>query len=148
MPTPEKLVLSPGLGMLCRLALSSSEVREWLREKGTAANLDPQGGLLDQIARAEYADGDPAAVTRFLSTLGEVEERAFSGLDLTRSIADPLPRAMETWAGLEAQKLLQEVEGLKNRLAQPGLSAEERMKMQKVILDLKIRVADVSRPFQ
>jgi hypothetical protein len=61
---------------------------------------------------------------------------------------DPLPRAMETWAGLEAQKLLQEVEGLKNRLAQPGLSAEERMKMQKVILDLKIRVADVSRPFQ
>ncbi|MEI6492590.1 MAG: DNA primase [Verrucomicrobiota bacterium] len=147
-PTSEKLVLSPGMAMLCRLALISLEVREWLREKGSAAILDPQGSLLDRIARAEYTDGDPVAVTRFLSTLGEVEERAFSGLDLTRSIADPLPRAMETWSGLEAQKLLQEVEGMKNRLAQPGLSAEERMKIQKLILDLKIRVADVSRPFQ
>lgn len=147
-PVPEMLLLSPGIRMLCHLALISSDVRAWLCEKGSAESLDPQGGLLDQIARAEYADGDPVAVTRFLSLLGEVEERAFSGLDLTRPIPDPLPRAMETWAGLEVQKWLQEVEGLKNRLAQPGLSAEERRKIQKLILDLKIRVADVSRPFQ
>ena len=147
-PTPEKLALPPGIGMLCRLALISSEVREWLRQKGSAQELDPQGGLLDKIACADYEDGDPVAVTRFLSTLGGAEERAFSGLDLSRSIADPLPRAMETWGGLEAQKWLQEVEGLKNRLAQPGLSTGERMKIQKLILDLKIRVADVSRPFQ
>lgn len=144
----EKLTLSPGMGMLCHLALVSSDVRKWLREKGSAAGLDPLGSLLDRMARAEYADGDPVAVTRFLGTLGGAEERTFSGLDLTRPIADPLPKAMETWAGLEAQKWLQEVEGLKNRLAQPGLSAEERMKIQKLILDLKIRVADVSRPFQ
>lgn len=144
----EKLDLSPGMGMLCRLALISSEVRGWLRKKGSAAGLDPNGGLLDKISKAEYGDGDQVAVTRFLGTLGGLEERAFSGLDLTRSTADPLPRAMETWAGLEAQKLLQEVEGLKNRLAQPGLSMEERLKIQKLILDLKIRVADGSRPFQ
>ena len=147
-PVAQKLALSPGMGMLCRLALISSEVRGWLRQKGSAQGLDPQGGLLDMIALAEYEDGDPVAVTRFLSTLGGLEERAFSGLDLSRSIADPLPRAMETWGGLEAQKWLQEVEGLKNRLAQPGLPADERMKIQKLILDLKIRVADVSRPFQ
>ena len=72
----------------------------------------------------------------------------FSGLDLTRTLADPLPKAVETWAGLEAQKWLQEVEGLKNKLARPGLSGDERMKIQKLILDLKIRVEDVSRPFQ
>ena len=145
---PENLALSPGMRMLCHLALISLDVREWLREKGSAADLDPHGGLLDVIARADYADGDPVAVTRFLSTLGGAEERAFSGLDLTRTMADPQPRAMETWDGLEAQKLLQEVEGLKNRLAQPGLPPGERMKIQKLILDLKIRVADVSRPFQ
>ncbi|MFA7345751.1 MAG: DNA primase [Terrimicrobiaceae bacterium] len=144
----EKLVLSPGIKMLCHLALISSEVREWLREKGAAGELDPQGGLLDRIARAGYPDGDPAAATRFLGTLGGIEERAFSGLDLARPMADPLRKAMETWAGLKAQKWLQEVEGLKNRLAQPGLPAEERMKIQKLILDLKIRVEDVSRPFQ
>jgi len=144
----ESLALSPGMRMLCHLALISLDVREWLREKGSAAGLDPGGSLLDKIARADYADGDPAAVTRFLGALGGAEERAFSGLNLTRSLADPLPKAMETWAGLEAQTLLQEVEGLKNRLSQPGLPPEERMKIQKQILDLKILIADVSRPFQ
>ena len=144
----ESLSLSPGMRMLCHLALISLDVREWLREKGSAAGLDPHGHLLDKIAQADYADSDPVAVTRFLSTLGGAVERAFSGLDLTRTMADPQQKALETWAGLEAQKLLQEVEGLKNRLAQPGLPPAERMKIQKLILDLKIRVSDVSRPFQ
>jgi len=144
----EHLTLSPGMRMLCHLALISLDVREWLRKKGSAASLDPNGDLLDKIARADYVDGDPVAMTRFLSTLGGAEERAFSGLNLTRSLADPLSKAMETWAGLEAQKLLQDVEGLKNRLAQPGLPSGERMKIQKQILDLKILIADVSRPFQ
>jgi len=144
----ETLALSPGMRMLCHLALISSEVRLWLRGKGLAAGLDPHGKLLDRIARADYADGDPVAVTRFLSTLDAAEERAFSGLDLTRPMADPESKAMETWAGLETQKLLQEVEGLKNALAQPGLPAGEIMRIQKQILDLKILVADGSRPFQ
>ena len=144
----ETLALSPGMRMLCHLALISSEVRIWLRGMGSAAGLDPHGGLLDKIARADYADGDPVAVTRFLSTLGGAEERAFSGLDLSRAMADPESKAMETWAGLKTQKLLQEVEGLKNALAQPGLPAGERMDIQKQILDLKILIADGSRPFQ
>ncbi|MFZ4775736.1 MAG: DNA primase [Terrimicrobiaceae bacterium] len=147
-PLVEKITLSPGMKILCHLALGSQEVREWLREQPSAASLDPHGNLLDKIARADYADEDPAAVMRFLSTLGGAEERAFSGTDLTRALADPQARARETWAGLSSQKLLQEVEGLKNRLAQPGLPAEERMRIQKLILDLKIRVSDGSRPFQ
>jgi hypothetical protein len=61
---------------------------------------------------------------------------------------DPFPRARETWDGLVAQKFLQEVEGLKNRLAQPGLSSDDRVKIQKQILDLKIRVEEASRPSQ
>lgn len=147
-PKTENLVLSPGLGMLCRLALVSLEVREWLRQKGSAKGLDPQGELLDQIALADYEDENPVAITQFLSTLGGPEERALSSLDLVRAVEAPLLRARETWGGLEAQKWLQEVEGLKNRLAQPGISIEERIKIQKLILDLKIRVEDVSRPFQ
>ncbi len=144
----ETITFSPGMRILCQLALGSREVREWLREQEPAAGLDPQGGLLDKIALADYEDGNPAVITRFLSTLGGIEERAFSNLDLSRMMADPLVRARETWAGLATQKLLQEVEGLKNKLARPGLSVEERVKIQKQILDLKIRVSDGSRPFQ
>jgi hypothetical protein len=38
------------------------------------------------------------------------------------------------------------MEGLKNSLGKPNLTSEERAKIQKQILDLKIRVADVFRP--
>jgi DNA primase len=142
----ETLALSPGMQRLCHLALISQDVRDWLKKKGTAADLDPHGDLLDQIAQAGYADDDPAAATRFLSQIGGAAERAFSGMDLTRPLAEPLSKAQETFAGLEVQKLLQKVEGLKNRLGLPGLPTTEILKIQKQILDLKILVAEASRP--
>lgn len=144
----EKIALSQGMEILCRLALGYQAVREWLREQGAAAGLDPHGWLLDKVVSADYPDNDPPAVTRFFATLGRAEETAFSGLDLTRPTPDPLALARKAWTGIASQKLLQEVEGLKNRLAQPGLPSEERLKIQKQILDLKIRVSDGSRPFQ
>jgi hypothetical protein len=39
------------------------------------------------------------------------------------------------------------MEGLKSRLADSSISVADREKFQKQILDLKIRVADVQRPF-
>jgi hypothetical protein len=39
------------------------------------------------------------------------------------------------------------MEGLKSQLIDPSVSVTEREKIQKQILDLKIRVADVQRPF-
>ncbi len=147
-PEVETLSLSPGIAMLCRLAMGSRSVREWVRKQSSAGEFDPNGGLLDQIARAEFEDEDPAAVTVVLSAIGGAGERALSALNLSRPIADPLVKARETWSGLAAQKLAREIEGLKSRLGQPGLATEERVKIQKLILDLKIQLADGFRPSQ
>jgi len=147
-PEIETLSLPPGVAMLCRLALGSKSVREWIREQGSAGAFDDNGGLLDQIALAEFEDEDPAAVTRVLSAIGGAGERTLSALSLSRPIADPLVKAQETWAGIVAQKLLQKIEGLKSRLGQPGLATDERVRIQKLILDLKIQVADGFRPSQ
>jgi len=144
----EALTLSPGIAMLCRLALGSGSVREWIRGQGSAKEFDPNGGLLDQIARAEFADEDPAAVTGVLRAIGAAGERALSALNLSRPIADPLVKARETWSGLFAQKFAREIEEWKSHLGQPGLSSEERVKIQKLILDLKIQLAESSRPSQ
>jgi DNA primase len=144
----ETITLSPGMAMLCRLALGSRSVREWIREQGSAKALDPNGGLLDQIASADFEDEDPAAVTGVLSAIGAAGERVLSALSLSRPIADPLVKAQETWSGLAAQGLAREIEGLKSRLGQPGIVAEERVRIQKLILDLKIQVADGFRPSQ
>lgn len=144
----ETIVLSQGLAMLCRLALGSRSVREWIREQGSAGALDANGGLLDQIARAEFEDEDPAAVTGVLRAIGGAGERALSALNMSRPIADPLIKAQETWSGLAAQVLAREIESLQSRLGQPGLAMEEKMRIQKLILDLKIQVADGFRPSQ
>lgn len=146
-PVPEQIALTPGMGILCRLAMTSHEVRLWLREQD-CAGLDPQGCLLRTIAQAEFPDDSPTGLASFLSSLGGAEERALSAIDLTRPAADPLGLAREAWAGLVAQNLSREIEGLKNRLSQPGLPADARMKIQKQILDLKILVADGFRPSQ
>jgi len=147
-PALETVSLSPGISILCRLAMTSRPVREWLREQGSAAPFDANGGLLDKIARAEFDENDPSTVAVFVSSLGVAAERALAGLDLSRTVPDPLSRAGETWSGLVAQQLAKEIEGLKNLLARPGISPDERIKIQKQILDLKIRVADGFRPSQ
>jgi DNA primase len=141
-PEVEAISLSPGLSMLCRLALGSRSVREWLREAGSARDLDPNGRILDEIARAECGDDQPVALHR----IGGAAERALSALDMSRPISDPLAKARETWAGLVSQNLAREVEGLKSRLAEPGIPVAERARIQKLILDLKIRLADSIRP--
>lgn len=145
--TEERITLSPGLLILCRLAMTSRAVREWLRGQDCDA-IDPNGGLLAAIARAEFADDDPAALAAFLGSIGGAAERALSGIDLSRPAPDPPALARETWSGLQAQKLTREIEGLKSRLAAPGLPAADRMKIQKQILDLKIRVAEGLQPSQ
>lgn len=145
---PDEIVLSPGLAILCRLALQSAEVREWLRGCDTSGLDDPNAPLLAALAAADFPDTDPAAASRFLATLAPSEERVLSALGLSRPMPEPLTRARKTWSGLISQRLLQEVDGLKNRLADPGLPSDQRLKIQKQILDLKIRVSDVSRPSQ
>ena len=147
-PRVETIALSPGLSILCRLAMADRSVREWLRGQGSAVPFDANGGLLDRIVQAEFDENDPASVAVFASSLGGSAERALSGLDLSRTGPEPLARARETWAGLAGQQLAREIEGLKNLLARPGLAPDERVKIQKQILDLKIRVADGFRPSQ
>ena len=142
----ELISLSAGMRMLCHMALGSEEVREWLRAQEPAAELEPGGALLDKLSLAAFSDGESPA--GFLASLSAAEERTLSAFDLRHPLPDPLPRAQQTWTGLLAQKLALQIDGLKSRLGRPGLENEDRVKIQKLILDLKIRVADVHRPFQ
>ena len=144
-PVPEKITLSAGMHMLCQIALSSGDVREWLRAQAPAAGFEPGGNLVDKIARENFADGTIPAT--LFANLSAAEERTLSAFDTRRRIPDPLPRAQSTWQGLVVQQLMQKIDGLKSRSAEPSLSGEEREKIQKQIIDLTIRVKDVQRPF-
>jgi DNA primase len=142
----ENLVLSAGMEMLCRLVLSSCEVRTWLSSQPPLADFEPGGALINKLSRGAYEDGAPPPPT-LLAQLTEPEERLISGMDIHRSTPDPLDRTQQLLQGLQVQQLNREIEGLKSRIADPDVPSQERQKIQKQILDLTIRVADVRRPF-
>jgi hypothetical protein len=144
---PESIQLSEGLRMLCQLALASAKVREWLRTQPPLAGFEPPAALVDKLVRAEFPDGAPPPAS-LLAELAAAEERFLSSLESLRAAPDPLGRAKSTVQGLQVQHLLQTIDGLKSRVADSSLPMEERLKFQKQILDLKIRVADVQRPFE
>lgn len=142
----ETIKLSQGLSMLCRLALTSPEVREWLRGQTPAVDFEPGGALLDAVARVEGEVSESRIMALAAAELGEGAERTLSALESRLPLDEPLERARQIWAGLVVQKLRERMEGLKNSLGKPDLASEERAKIQKQILDLKIRVADIFRP--
>ena len=143
----EKITISAGMHMLCQIALASAEVRDWLRTQGPAVAFEPGGALVDKLTQAEFEGGSTTLPTTLLSTLTAAEERTLSSLDTRRPMPAPLERAKLTWQGLLIQQFTQKMEGLKSQLIDPSVSVAEREKIQKQILDLKIRVADVQRPF-
>jgi DNA primase len=141
----ETISLSPDMGILCRLAVADGEVRNLLRGEDPLEGIESAAALVDKIARADYEGAfPPPAVT---GTLSRAEERYLAGVDTRREIAMPVDRAREILRGFRIQRLQRSMETLKSRLAAPNLPADEREKIQKQILDLKIRVADVQRPF-
>lgn len=144
-----RIPLSSSMTILCRLALMSSSVRDWLKLQQGASEFEPGGRLLEQIANATFPDNDPAALAGFFATLDKAAETTLSSIDTRRCLPpDPLERARETWQSFIAQKLNDELLSVQTLLARPGLAPDERVKIQKQILDLKIRVADGFRPSQ
>lgn len=142
----EELTLSAGMEMLCRLALTSQEVRIWLRTQSRLDDFEPGAVLVTKLAQADYEDGAPLPPT-LLALLTGAEERLISAMDIHRPTPTPLDRAKQILQGLSVQQLTREIEGLKSRIANPAIPADERQKFQKQILDLTIRMADVRRPF-
>ena len=146
-PETQPLELSPGMRILCQLAIQSADVRNWLRGQQPLARLEPSGNLVDKISRAEFDDGT-APPASFLATLDSAEERVLGALIESRPLPEPLDRAIQTAQGMHVQDLKQQIEILMSEVSSPTLPGPERQKIQKQILDLKIRVADVLRPFE
>jgi len=145
-PPEEAITLTEGMKMLGQLVLSSADVREWLRAQSPLAEFEPQASLLDKITRADFPDQTPPPAS-LMAELSSAEERFVSSLEMLRAVPDPLQRAKSTVQGLRLRQFEQRIEDLKSRVGDSSLPLEERQKIQKQILDLKIRMADLRRPF-
>lgn len=142
----ESISLSAGMKMLGQLILASADVREWLRSQPPLAEFEPQAALLDKVVHSDFPDhsSPPASL---MAKLSGGEERFLFSLEALRTVPDPLERAKSTLQGLCKRQLEQKIDGLKSRVSDSSLTLQERQKIQKQILDLTIRMADLHRPF-
>jgi DNA primase len=145
-PPDEVISLTEGMKMLGQLVLASSEVREWLRTQPPLAEFESQAAILDKLARADFSDHSPLSAA-LISELSGAEERFLSSLETLRTAPNPLQRAKSTIYGLRIRQFEQSIDELKSRVGDSSLPLGERQKIQKQILDLKIRMHDLHRPF-
>jgi DNA primase len=145
-PPEDAISLTEGMKMLGQLVLASSEVREWIRTQTPLAEFEPQAAILDKLSRADFPDHAPLSAA-LMSELSSAEERFLSSLETLRVAPNPLQRAKSTIHGLRMRQFEQRIDALKSRVGDSSLPLEERQKIQKQILDLKIRMADLRRPF-
>jgi hypothetical protein len=140
--------LSAGLEMLCRLAVHSREAREWLAGKTDPPPLalGPGGVLLQRILDHPRPLTSVGELASFSASLPPELERVFARLDAPRAIDDILETCQSNWLGLAAGLLRQEQEVLKAKLRQPDLPPSRILEIKKEILDLSLRLNDLSRP--
>jgi DNA primase len=139
------LKMSPGIELLCRLILTSAEVREWLREQkeSFSGELDEELSLVQELL--EHAsllnEGSQAL---FLAQLPLALQRLISSWDLERPMVDPLSKAKDTWNGLRTAYLKRRQAAMTALLKKPGMQNEEMIRIQKEILDLQRIINEVS----
>lgn len=139
------LKLSPGIELLCRLILTSAEVREWLREQkeSFSKELDEEFSLVQEfLEHASFLDQSSHAL--FLAQLSPALQRLISSWDLERPMADPLNKAKDTWNGLRTAYWKRRQAATTALLKKPGMQNEEMIKIQKEILDLQRIINDLS----
>jgi DNA primase len=153
----EELTLSRGMKTLCLWALTSQEVRSWLRTQNRLDDFEPGAVLVTKLAQADFEDDAPLPPT-LLAQLTGAEARTLARLEVSEAtraqlmgakegLISALERVITDLKGFHAQKLKREIDELTSQIANPAITAPERQKIQKQILDLTIRVADVRRPF-
>ncbi len=151
-PQTTPLVLAEGIRQLCRLALLSPEVREWLSGQNSppSAALGEGGAFLEKILNSSLDLQENSARSAFSSGLTAAEEMTLATMDLERAPENTLSLAQNLWLGLAAAVFRNQRDAAASQLRQPGLSGAERLRLQtlvgdasKQILDLQSRLNEV-----
>ncbi len=139
------LKISAGIELLCRLIITSAEVRAWLRKQENVFPKDEDEELLlvqELLKHATLLDQKSQAF--FLSQLPNPLQQLISSWDLERSMPEPLNKAKDTWNGLLASYWKKRQVAITALLQKPGMKNEEMIKIQKEILDLQRLINDLS----
>ncbi|MEI6323574.1 MAG: DNA primase [bacterium] len=138
-PVSGSVNLSESTQLICRLAIHSKEVREWLSSLAspTPSELDPELGILDEILHSPNSAKDSA----FASVFSKEKNHLPS---ITPS--DPLAAVQDAINRLKLQNLKKRELSIKLELNKSGLSLERILTINKEILDLRAKIDEISTP--
>jgi DNA primase len=143
--TPVKVSASTEL--ICRLALLSPEVREWLslQNDPSPADLDPELDLLTQLLDP-LRDMNTTSLPAVLALIPERLQPLVSSWELEKMTGSPLVAVQDAFRNLHLQLLKKQQQSAGLLLRSPDLSWEKMLSVQKEILDLQVKINDLSAP--
>ena len=132
---------------LLKIALEHDESRRWLLTQPWEEVLPRIGGsdLLYHALTAELTAGDAAATNAFMATLPPAEESFVTALLADKPYPHPLHAARIVGAAWRKLSLRERLVALESRLRLSETSPEETARLQKEILDLHLRLKQLTR---
>ena len=133
--------------LICRLAILSPEVREWLSAQGfpELLKLDPELSLLEEIIPPLSGLDNPSP-SALLSLLSPGLQSLVSSWELERIASEPLRSVQDAIRGLRLNNVKKKQVSLTLELRNPDLTSQKITALQKEILDLRALINDLSAP--
>jgi DNA primase len=146
-PVATPLRVSASTELICRLALLSPEVREWLslRTSPTLEKLDPELALLPELI-APLSDLENPSLPAVLALIPDRFQPLISAWELEKMPGSPLVAVQDAFRNLHLQLLKKQQQSAGLLLRTPGLTREKMLSVQKEILDLQGKINDLSAP--
>jgi len=143
--TPLRVTASTEL--ICRLALLSPEVREWiaLQTAPSPVELDPELALLPELLDPLRDLSEPS-LPAVLALIPERFQPLISSWEFEKMPVSPLAAVQDAFRNLHLQLLKKQQQSAGLLLRTPGLTKEKMHSVQKEILDLQGKINDLSAP--
>ena len=137
----------PVLRLLLHAALLDLEARQWLaREEAGTLFADREGcTLLAACLKADFDPSDEAAARVFLAAQSIDDQSLVASLLIAPPPANPVAIVRETVLNTRKRALQARRESLTARLRQPGLSADEVVRLQSEVVDIVRQLGDFDR---
>jgi DNA primase len=138
---------SPSTELICRLAILSPEVRDWLsgQTRDALNETDPDLAILEVLLPPLQSLGDPSP-SALLGLLPPDLQRMVSGWELETMPDNPLAAVKDAFRGLKLNQLKKRQADVAIELRIPGLNSQKMVAIQKEILDLQAMINEISAP--
>jgi DNA primase len=139
--------VSASAELICRLALTSREVREWLKMQTspTPTELDPELSLLDELLTPLQGIETPS-LPELLARVPEHLQPLVSSWEFEKIPGSPLAAVQDAFLNLRLKELKKRQQEAALLLKNPGLERNKMLSIQKEILDLQNLIYELTAP--